>query len=68
MKDLLRELKKRLTEEDFNRFNGRVTRVVGLTVESHGPDAFLGEMCKISCRTERTPWQRLLVSKKEMSF
>ncbi|MDK2785451.1 MAG: flagellum-specific synthase [Thermotoga sp.] len=48
MKDLLRELKKRLTEEDFNRFNGRVTRVVGLTVESHGPDAFLGEMCKIS--------------------
>jgi len=48
LKDLLRELKKRLTEEDFNRFNGRVTRVVGLTVESHGPDAFLGEMCKIS--------------------
>ncbi|ACM22643.1 flagellar protein export ATPase FliI [Thermotoga neapolitana DSM 4359] len=41
-------MKKRLTEEDFNRFNGRVTRVVGLTVESHGPDAFLGEMCKIS--------------------
>ncbi|PLV57508.1 flagellar protein export ATPase FliI [Thermotoga sp. SG1] len=48
MKDLLRELKRRLNEEDFNRFNGRVTRVVGLTVESHGPDAFLGEMCKIS--------------------
>jgi len=37
-----------LIEEDFNKFNGRVTRVVGLTVESKGPDAFLGEMCKIS--------------------
>ncbi|MCD6551788.1 flagellar protein export ATPase FliI [Thermotoga sp.] len=48
MKDVLRELKRRLTEEDFNRFNGRVTRVVGLIVESQGPDAFLGEMCKIS--------------------
>lgn len=48
MKDILKELKKKLSEEDFNKFNGRVTRVVGLTVESKGPDAFLGEMCKIS--------------------
>ena len=48
MKDILKELKKKLIEEDFNKFNGRVTRVVGLTVESKGPDAFLGEMCKIS--------------------
>jgi flagellum-specific ATP synthase len=48
LKDILKELKKKLSEEDFNKFNGRVTRVVGLTVESKGPDAFLGEMCKIS--------------------
>jgi len=48
LKDILKELKKKLIEEDFNKFNGRVTRVVGLTVESKGPDAFLGEMCKIS--------------------
>ncbi|PLV58974.1 flagellar protein export ATPase FliI [Thermotoga sp. KOL6] len=48
MKNVLRELKRRLSEEDFSRFNGRVTRVVGLTIESQGPDAFLGEMCKIS--------------------
>jgi len=29
------------------RVNGKVTQVIGLTVESEGPDASVGELCKI---------------------
>lgn len=29
------------------RYNGKVTQVVGLTLESHGPIASIGELCKI---------------------
>jgi len=48
LRELLRLLRERIEEEDFERFNGKVRRVVGLTIESRGPDAFLGELCKIS--------------------
>ncbi|MEB3101164.1 flagellar protein export ATPase FliI [Ferviditalea candida] len=29
------------------RFNGKVTRIIGLTVESEGPDASIGDVCYI---------------------
>jgi flagellum-specific ATP synthase len=34
---------------------GRVTRLVGLAVESRGPDARLGELCEIYSRARGTP-------------
>lgn len=34
---------------DWIRRRGHITRVVGLTVASHGPDARLGEICSVSC-------------------
>lgn len=36
-----------LTSNDFIKYTGRVSQVVGLTIESTGPAANLGEMCYI---------------------
>jgi len=36
-----------LKEIDPVRINGKVTQVIGLTVESQGPDASIGELCYI---------------------
>ncbi|HEY4211207.1 MAG TPA: FliI/YscN family ATPase [Steroidobacteraceae bacterium] len=36
---------------DWVRRTGRITRFAGLTVESQGPDAWLGEICSIHPRT-----------------
>lgn len=36
-----------LKEVDPVRINGKVTQVIGLTVESQGPDASIGELCYI---------------------
>jgi len=44
---ILKKLRNRIEEEELDRINGKVIKIVGLTVESEGPDAFLGEMCKI---------------------
>ncbi|MEJ5228482.1 MAG: FliI/YscN family ATPase [Pseudothermotoga sp.] len=44
---MLSLLKQKVEEEDFLKTNGKVSRIVGLTVESIGPDAFLGEICKL---------------------
>jgi len=38
---------------DWVKRIGRITRCVGLTVESHGPDARLGEICEIISRASR---------------
>lgn len=45
---ILELLKSRIEREDFLKMNGRVNRIIGLTVESTGPDAFLGELCKLN--------------------
>jgi len=45
---ILSLLKQKVVEEDFLKINGKVNRIVGLTVESIGPDAFLGETCKLN--------------------
>ena len=38
---------KKLTEKTFFRKMGKVVNVVGLTIESVGPDAKLGDICTI---------------------
>ena len=45
--DKLEILKSRL--EDFEPYQkiGSVNKIIGLTIESKGPDAFVGELCKI---------------------
>lgn len=37
----------RIKEETFFRKLGKVVNVVGLTIESAGPDAKLGDVCRI---------------------
>lgn len=37
----------KLKEEDFCQKLGKVVNAVGLTVESAGPDARLGDLCEI---------------------
>lgn len=44
-------LRENLRGADWVKRIGRITRFVGLTVESQGPDACLGEICEITSRT-----------------
>lgn len=37
----------RVTEKSFYKKMGRVSKIVGLTIESIGPDAKLNDLCKI---------------------
>ena len=39
---------KKLTEKSYYKKMGKVLNVVGLTIESAGPDAKLGDLCKIN--------------------
>ncbi|TVX93979.1 flagellar protein export ATPase FliI [Paenibacillus agilis] len=47
--------KERLEHVDSVRVNGKVTQVIGLTVESEGPDASIGEVCYIYPSKGRNP-------------
>ena len=38
----------RVLEQPFYRKKGKVVNVVGLTIESAGPDARLGDICEIT--------------------
>jgi flagellum-specific ATP synthase len=44
-----------LRAADWVRRTGRISRFVGLTVESRGPDVHLGEVCEIHGRTSGVP-------------
>lgn len=44
----------KITEQQFFRKLGKVVNVVGLTIESAGPDAKLGELCQIFPGDEKT--------------
>lgn len=46
-------LKNKVVEEDFLKINGKISRIVGLTVESIGPDAFLGEICRLKLDSKK---------------
>lgn len=37
-----------LTEKSFYKKLGKVTKIVGLTIESVGPDAKLNDLCRIN--------------------
>lgn len=43
----LMKYKNALSECDLIKYSGRVSQVVGLTIESHGPAVNLGELCNI---------------------
>lgn len=45
---------KKITEQTFFRKLGKVVNVVGLTIESAGPDAKLGDLCRIVPNAEET--------------
>ena len=48
-----------LTEKSFYKKLGKVTKIVGLTIESVGPDAKLNDLCRIILRiTVRNYMQR----------
>src|SRR6056297_1642026 len=40
-------LHKQISEHDFLHLNGSVKKIIGLTIESAGPEVFLGECCRI---------------------
>lgn len=40
----------RLHNADLVKVNGRVSQVIGLVIESTGPNCFLGEVCKVKAR------------------
>jgi flagellum-specific ATP synthase len=46
-RDRMRRLFRTVVESDPISYSGRVTRVVGLTVESQGPGVRLGELCHV---------------------
>lgn len=48
MKDInLNKYRDALSSSDLIKYTGRVSQVVGLTIESHGPAVNLGELCNI---------------------
>lgn len=49
----LTKYQKVLDERNFVRYMGRVTKVVGLTIESEGPETHVGALCAIKSRGHR---------------
>jgi flagellum-specific ATP synthase len=52
--DLFMALEGRLAQTELIRINGRVTQVVGLVIESQGPDVQIGDLCEIRFRNRDT--------------
>ena len=55
----------RVLEQPFYRKKGKVVNVVGLTIESAGPDARLGDICEITPEGEERPILAELVGFKD---
>jgi flagellum-specific ATP synthase len=47
------------------RVNGKITQIIGLTIESQGPDVRIGELCTIYPAQSETPIQAEVVGIKE---
>lgn len=62
---LLSKYKRAIAEINPIRFNGKVTQVIGLTVESQGPDAKIGDCCYIYPKGSTTPVTAEVVGFKE---
>lgn len=54
-----------LSVNDLIKYSGRVSQVVGLTIESHGPAVNLGEICNIYPLKGETPIKAEVVGFKE---
>lgn len=52
--DLFTALEGRLTQTELIRINGRVVQVVGLVIESQGPDVQIGDLCEVRFRNRDT--------------
>ena len=57
--------KEQLKHVDPVRINGKVTQVIGLTVESQGPDASIGELCYIYPHNSAVPLKAEVVGFRE---
>lgn len=44
-----------LKEQDFSKKYGKVSKIVGLTIESIGPDAKLNDVCRILSNDPESP-------------
>ncbi len=42
-----------LAKSDFIEYNGKVSKIVGLTIESNGPEVNMGEVCEIHALKDR---------------
>ncbi len=52
--DLFVALEGRLAQTELVRVNGRVVQVVGLVIESQGPDVQIGDLCEVRFRNRDT--------------
>jgi flagellum-specific ATP synthase len=52
--DLFTALEGRLAQTELIRINGRVVQVVGLVIESQGPDVQIGDLCEVRFRSRDT--------------
>jgi len=50
----LEKYKKLLESRHFVRYSGKVSKVVGLTIESEGPETHIGALCHIISHNDRT--------------
>ena len=53
-KQLFVSLESRLSRTELVRLNGRVVQVVGLVIESQGPDIQVGDLCEVRFRNRPT--------------
>ncbi len=58
--DVLSKYKSIIEEVDTIQFTGKVERIVGLTIESHGPEVQYGELCKIKIGEGEYLWAEVV--------
>ena len=62
--DILSKYKSIIEEVDTIQFTGKVERIVGLTIESHGPEVQYGELCKIKIGEGEYLWAEVVAFNK----
>ena len=58
--DILSKYKDIIEEVDSIQFTGKVERIVGLTIESHGPEVQYGELCRIKIGEGKYLWAEVV--------
>lgn len=54
-----------LSKSDFIEYNGKVSKIVGLTIESNGPEVNMGEVCEIHALKDKCEIKAEVVGFKE---